>query len=143
MSKHDDNPWADLEQIGGTVPAAQANLERMSAQGRTATWSPLADFVETGEAYVFEIELSGVKRGDVRLELMGARLMISGERRSDGQDAGVTHHLVERPRGWFSRSFDLPGDVDADRAFASFGDGLLTVTLPKKQAPRRIEIEVE
>jgi HSP20 family protein len=103
----------------------------------------LADFIETSEAYVFEIELAGVRRRDIRLELMGNQLKVYGERLSDGQEGGVKHHMVERPRGWFSRAFDLPDDVDADKAFASFGDGLLTVTLPKKEAPRRIEIEVE
>lgn len=142
MSTRDDNPWTDLERIGGRMPAAQNSLERFAAQGRAAAWAPLADFIETKEAYVFEIELAGVRRRDIRLELMGNQLKVFGERLSDGQQGGVGHHLVERPRGWFSRAFDLPGDVDAEKAFASFGDGLLTVTLPKKNGARRIEIEV-
>jgi HSP20 family protein len=145
MAERDDgnDPWADLERIGERVPAAADALERFAARGRTAAWAPAADFMETGEAYVFEIELAGIRRGDIRLEIVGGRLEISGERRAGGESAGAAHHLVERPKGCFFRAFELPGAVDADRAFASFGDGLLTVTLPKKSSPGRIEIEVE
>lgn len=143
MGGRDDNPWADLERIGGGMPARQESLERFSSRSRIGAWAPAADFMETGEAYVFEIELAGIRRRDISLVLAGRRLEISGERLPSGESSSASHHIVERPKGFFSRTFDLPGEVDAEQAFASFGDGLLTVTLPKKQAPRRIEIEVE
>lgn len=143
MGERDENPWTDLEAIGGGSPAVQDAIDRFACHGRSGGWTPAADFMETGEAYVFEIELAGVRRGDIHLQLMPGRLEISGERNSGGDSAGAAHHLVERPKGFFSRTFNLPGEVDPERAFASFGDGLLTVTLPKKSRPKKIAIEVE
>jgi HSP20 family protein len=141
MGERDENPWADLEAIGGRSPAVRDAIDRFSRHGRAGAWAPAADFMETGEAYVFEIELAGVKRGDISLHLVPGRLEVSGER--GGEPANAAHHLVERPKGYFCRSFALPGEVDAERAFASFGDGLLTVTLPKKAKKKSISIEVE
>lgn len=143
MAEKDDNSWLDMDRLGGRLPAARDSLERFADRVRATAWTPAADFMETAEAYVFEIELAGVRRGDIDLMLIGSRLEVSGERRSSGEAKGASHHLVERPKGPFSRVFDLPGAVDAERAFASFGDGLLTVTLPKKSGPRKIEIEAE
>lgn len=144
MAEQDDNPWSDLERLGGRAPAIRKALERFGTGLAASPWTPPSDFMETDEAYVFEIELAGVRRGDIRLELSGDMLRVSGERLSGGEAGTAAYHLVERAKGGFSRVFVLPGEVDSDRAFASFGDGLLTVTLPKKRSEiRRIEIEEE
>lgn len=103
-------------------------------------WAPSADVTETDEAYLVEVELPGVRRQDVTIELAGGELAISGEL-TKKERQGLFRHRTRRT-GQFSYRVTLPGDVDADRVEASLADGVLTVRVPKTEAarPRRIAI---
>jgi len=85
-------------------------------------WAPHADLSETDQAYVAEIELPGVARDDISVELAGQELATSGEFRDSSSG---TH-----------------GHAEADQVTAALADGVLTVTVPKAEAgkPRRIQI---
>jgi HSP20 family protein len=132
-----DDPWLGYAAIGGS-PERGDQLE--GARPSPEYWLPAADRMETDEAYVFEIELPGVERKDIVLELLPGSLTVRGARPGlNPADARVLKQ--ERSRGFFLRRFPLPGEVDPEAAFASLGQGLLTVTLPKRGGPRRIAVE--
>jgi HSP20 family protein len=111
-----------------------------SAFSGVAAWSPLADVSETADAYVVAVDLPGVKREDVTVELVGTTLAITGELK-EREHTGWFRSRTRR-RGRFEYRTMLPHEVDADRIEANLNDGVLTVRIPKSEAmkPRRIEI---
>ncbi len=103
-------------------------------------WSPASDVTETGDAYLVEVELPGVKRDDIVIDLVGGELAISGEFK-EKERQGLFRYRTRRT-GQFSYRVTLPRDVDADEVQATLTDGVLTVRLPKSETvkPRRIAI---
>lgn len=101
---------------------------------------PLADLEETEDAYVVEVEVPGVRREDIDIELAGRRVHVHGERR-EKERIGILRRR-ERTVGRFSYEITLPGDVDESAVEAHLDGGVLTVRLPKPEwdRPRRIEI---
>ena len=91
------------------------------------------DVRETPEAFVVRASTPGVKPEDVHISLLGDVLTIRGEHSEEREEKGDGDRWLmrERQSGSFSRSVRLPGGVVADRADASFADGVLTVTSPK------------
>ncbi len=107
---------------------------------RTAVWAPLADVTETDAEYVFELEVPGVQREDISVDLNGADLAITGEVK-DREREGKLHRSTRRT-GKFAYRVTLPRKVDGEKVEAKLVDGVLTVRAPKLEAakPRRIEI---
>ncbi|HEX2075532.1 MAG TPA: Hsp20/alpha crystallin family protein [Geodermatophilus sp.] len=103
-------------------------------------WAPLADVEETEDAWSVEIDLPGVARGDIDIQLNDRELTVSGEMK-DKERAGILRRRTRRV-GQFHYAVTLPGDVDADNVTASLSEGVLTVRVPKAQQakPRRIAI---
>jgi HSP20 family protein len=104
-------------------------------QGLThsTSWQPRCDMVETNEAILIDVELPGVKREDVRLEVGDHVLHIAGERRALAQRQGRNYHYLEQQYGRFERQLRLPQTVDREAIRAEFDSGILSITLPKKQ----------
>jgi len=94
-------------------------------------WLPLADVVETPEAYVVEVELPGLGKDDVVVQAQGDELVVRGERRPDLASRPESFHRLERRYGPFARNFRFSEEVDPDSITASFEDGLLRLTIPK------------
>jgi HSP20 family protein len=132
-------------------PLAEIDRLNRQLQGYLDSWktfpsmlgdgfTPLADVEETDEAYQVEIELPGVKKGDVDIEVAGRRLTVSGERK-EKERVGILRRRT-RSVGRFYYEVVLPGEVDEDAIHASLDEGVLTVTVPKAASdrPRRIRI---
>jgi HSP20 family protein len=105
-------------------------------------WAPLVDVSENENEMTIRLDLPGVDRESVDVQLTGETLVIRGERRFERREGESYIHL-ERPFGTFQRSFNLSVPVQADRVNAGYKDGVLTVTLPKQEAvkPRKIQIQ--
>jgi HSP20 family protein len=118
--------------------AIQQRLDRF-APGPSG-WVPPVDLHETADAYVVTAELPGLMRENLHIEMMDGRLTLSGLR-PERESTCEQYHRVERGHGSFSRAFQLPLPVDAERITAELHDGVLTVTCPKSAEPtRRISI---
>jgi HSP20 family protein len=104
---------------------------------------PLADVEETDTHYVVEIELPGVKREDISLEVTSDHLVVSGERR-ERQRAGLLRQQT-RTTGKFHYEVTLPSDVDTESVSAHLDNGVLTVVVPKIESarPRKIAISTD
>lgn len=104
-------------------------------------WVPPVDLQETPEHYVLTAEVPGMQREDLEVHLHDGRLTLSGVRRRRDV-ACEQYHRVERGHGAFSRTFQLPVPVDAERAVGDLRDGVLTVTCPKSHdaSVRRIRV---
>ena len=103
-------------------------------------WSPLADVEETDDAYTVEIDLPGVQRDDVDIQLADRVLTVTGEVR-EKERTGVLRRRTRRV-GRFHYSVTLPGEVDADSVSAQLHDGVLAIRVPKaaQAKARRISI---
>ncbi len=108
----------------------------------TGNWSPTVDVYEDAERYVLVVELPGLSKDDVQIELKENVLTLKGERKFEEQYKDQTCHRMERAYGQFIRSFSLPTQVEAGKVEAKFKDGVLTVAVPKAAAakPRLIPI---
>lgn len=106
-------------------------------------WNPPVDVVEDENLLTFVAELPGFDKEEVSISVDNNTLTISGERNLTGDREG--YHRVERMYGKFERSFTLPSTVDTAKISASLKNGLLTLTLPKKEEakPRQIEVKVK
>ena len=107
------------------------------------TWVPLADVVETPEAYVVEVELPGLCREEVVVQAQGDELVVRGERRPDLSTRPECFHRLERRYGPFARGFRFSQDVDAAQIEAAFEDGLLRLVVPKALPRPATRVRVE
>ena len=128
------DPFGLLDQVfGNTGSRTAANMMR----------APETDVVETEREIRVHVEMPGLKRENIEVDVENNVLTIRGEKReerTEGQEG--RYHLAERRWGTFARSFVLPRDVDADNIHASFEDGVLTVRIPKSEKARRRKIDV-
>jgi HSP20 family protein len=106
------------------------------------SWMPALDLSESDEAFTLKVELPGFSKDDVQVEIKDDRLILRGERKRETDVQAARYHRVERAYGFFRRSFMLPTAVDADKAEATFKDGVLKLTLPKAEEakPKAISI---
>ena len=108
------------------------------------SWAPAVDIYEQGTNIVLKAELPGVDPKDVDIRLENNVLSLRGQRKLESEVKRESYHRVERSYGAFSRSFTLPTVVDQASIKAEFKDGMLQVTLPKREEakPKQIQINV-
>jgi HSP20 family protein len=106
-------------------------------------WTPSVDIYETENELVVKADLPDVDLKDIDVRVENQTLTIAGERKFEKQDSAKGYHRIERSYGNFTRSFAVPNSFDTDKIAASFKNGVLSVSLPKKDAakPRQIKIE--
>ena len=107
-------------------------------------WTPSVDIFENKDQLVIEAELPGMKPEDVNVSIENNVLTLHGERKLEQKTEGDNFHRVDRSYGSFTRSFTLPPTVSSENANAEFENGVLRLTLAKREEakPRRIEIKV-
>jgi HSP20 family protein len=108
------------------------------------SWAPAVDIYEQDGNIVLKAELPGVDPKDVDVRVENNILTLRGERKLDHEVKKENYHRVERAYGAFTRSFTLPNVVDTEKIKAEYKDGLLRMTLPKKEEarPKQISINV-
>ncbi len=131
-------------------PANFRNFEdaitRLLSEPRGARpWSPSVDIYETENELVLKADLPDVKLEDIEVRVENDTLTLKGERKFQKDESVKGYHRIERSYGSFTRSFTVPATVDAEKVAAELKNGVLTVTLPKKEAakPRQVKIEVK
>ena len=103
---------------------------------------PAADMSEDQKEIVVHAEIPGLNIKEIDVSLNGRVLTIQGERKQEREEKDKNYHRIERKYGSFSRSFELPADVDRDKVRATYKDGILTLSLPKtkEQSVKKIEV---
>jgi len=128
-------PWDPMRDL----LTMQERLESLFGRAH-AGWVPPADLAELADTYLLTIELPGLKREDVKLDLRDQVLTVYGQRPAESC-CPERYQQLERGQGGFSRSFRFGLPVAADRITADLVDGVLTITIPKT-TPNRREIDV-
>ena len=138
------NPLADLDRIHREVNRVFDESARRDSEAETVSrdWTPPIDVVENDERVVISVELAGLDREDVQVDVDDMRLTISGERGSLADEKSLRRS--ERAYGRFSRSFSLPETIDVEKISARMERGVLEVALPKREEarPKKISVKV-
>ena len=105
-----------------------------------ADWTPASDIYETESGYLIALDLPGIDRNALEIDIDDNRLVVKGTR----EIAESRPHRTERPRGKFLRTYSVPGSVDQRKIAAEYKDGVLQISLPKRteQKPKKIDIKI-
>jgi HSP20 family protein len=126
-------------------------MDRMFGPGFWATpereqiWAPEIEVLERENELIVRADLPGLKKDDVEIEVKDNELWIQGERREEHEERREGLYRSERRYGSFCRAIPLPPGVEADKAKASFRDGVLEIAMPaprqEQRRGRRLEIQ--
>lgn len=123
----------------------QDTVSRFLNEPSSRPWSPAVDIVESENDLTLRMDVPGIELKDIDINLENDTLTVKGERRFESSDNSRGYHRIERSYGAFARSFTLPNTVDTEKVRADYKNGVLSITLPKKEVakPRTIKVEVE
>lgn len=128
-----DGPDDELERL------VRSGQPRDVASGNQAgLWTPAADVFETAEAFVVRVELPGLARDQMAVEVRGRTLWVYGRRHFEKDLGGGAYQALERSYGPFARRFALPKGVVRGAIRAVLKDGLLEVVAPRER-PEKIK----
>jgi HSP20 family protein len=124
-------------------PSLPAMWRRMPSM--EMAWAPALDVFEKDDRFVVKAELPGMKEKDIDVSVVGNRLIIRGERKAESEVEKKDYYYSERSYGSFSRSIDIPSDVDAKKIEASYDDGVLEINLPKTPGvkPKKVSVSAK
>ena len=149
------HPFRSFRDFDRTIDRFFGNTEAGSTYGASSAfnrWTPAVDIEETDDALLLRADIPGVDPKDVHIEVKDSVLTLRGERASETENAEndksasstTSTYRLERSFGSFTRSFVLPRTVDAEKVDASYRNGVLQISLPKKAEakPRQIEVKL-
>jgi len=128
---------AIYERMGQLVNAAFT--DRGISQMADMPWSPPADLTETDDTYLVHVEVPGMHKDQLKVEVSDREVVVAGE---IPEQAGGKRHRSSRRTGQFEYRATLPGDIKTDQVKAELADGVLTVTAPKSEAAKPSHVEV-
>ncbi len=144
------DPFNEFGSIAKTINdlnrAFNVGFPRFGDEGLVkGNWNPTVDVYEDQNSIVLEADLPGVKPGEFELAIENNVLTLKGERKFEKKIEEGSYHRVERSYGSFTRSFTLPSTVDVNSVGADFKDGVLKVTLPRREEtkPRQIQVQIK
>jgi HSP20 family protein len=108
-----------------------------------ASFSPNINISETDNKLSIDVDIPGMNKEDINVNLENGTLTISGERKNKSEEEGRTFHRVETRYGSFKRSFQLPDNVDEESVEASYENGILTIDIDKKEEKVRKQINIK
>jgi HSP20 family protein len=138
------DPFREIRSLQEEMNRILSNFSRgFEDDLMSGAWTPSVDIFENKDQVVLEAELPGMKPEDVNISIENNVLTIQGERKFEKKEEGDNYHRIERRYGSFTRSFTLPPTVDTENITAEFDNGVLRLTIAKREEakPRRIEIK--
>lgn len=135
-------PLRVMQRLLGWDPFREMAALAPVEEPATFNFVPAFEVKETKDAYEFRADLPGVAEGDVEITISGNRLTISGKREAEAAQPNDTYFAKERAYGSFVRSFTLPDGADPEHVTATLSNGVLVVTVPKKQETQAKKIAV-
>jgi HSP20 family protein len=138
------NPFTETEDFPTGLRLFQDSLSRLLSEPTSRPWSPPVDIYETENELVVKADVPEVDPKNVAIQMENGTLTLKGERRFEDQGNGRGFHRIERGYGSFVRAFSLPDTVDPDKVKADYRNGVLTITLPKKEVakPKTVNVEI-
>jgi HSP20 family protein len=154
-------PWRPLSAIAREMSRAEREMERMfedflgrpwpglSWPRRLRLWEDLAtrgpaiEVYEEKDDVVVKAELPGMRKEDLEVNISDNFLTIKGEKKKEEEVEEKGYYYSERSYGSFTRTVEIPKDIQPDKVRASFKDGVLEVRLPKTEEAKRKEVKIK
>ena len=139
------SPFLDTEDFPTGLRLFQDTVNRLLSEPAAARpWAPNVDIFETDNELVLKADIPGVDQKDIDIRIENGTLSIKGERKFEKEENNKGFHRMERSYGSFVRYFTLPETVDTEHVKAEYNNGVLNLTLPKKEIakPRAIKVQV-
>ncbi len=140
------SPFANLNDFPVTFRLFEDTLNRLvnEGEGNVRPWIPAVDILEDENQLVLRADIPGVELGKMDIRLENGTLTLKGQREFERNDDKTGYHRVERHYGQFARSFTMPETVDPEKVAAEYKNGVLQITLGKKEVakPRSIQVQV-
>lgn len=145
------NPFLDLEGLQSEMNRLfDQTLSKPSEKAggslfEGALWSPAVDVYETSQNFVVKADLPGIDKDKIDVTVQGDTLILRGEKTEEKEQKEKEYIRTERVYGSFSRAILLPSGVDANNIKAGYKNGVLELTIPKKEEvkPKQIKIDVD
>jgi len=141
--------WDPMRDVGSTREQMNRLFQQFFGQPggeadvwASGAWTPPVEIYDTGDAIMVRVELPGVAKEDLHVELHENTLTLRGERKPDASIKEGQYYRQERAYGPFQRTFLLPTQVDSQKVQATSKNGLLELRLPKHEAVKPTRIEV-
>jgi HSP20 family protein len=133
-------PFRDLEELRRTFDDFWPMIRRFPMGA--VEYIPAIDMYEKDNKYMVKVELPGLKEEDVDVSVVGDRLTIKGEKKTESEVKEEDYYRSERTYGSFFRSLDLPADADCEKIEANYENGVLEVAIPKMAAvkPKKVAV---
>ena len=135
-------PFTDFDRFPG-LTTFQDTMNRLFSEPNGRPWVPAVDIRETENELIVKADVPDLKFEDIDVRLENGTLTLRGERKFEEETNRENYHRVERHYGDFMRSFTVPMSVDATKISAEFKNGVLTVTLAKREEAVAKQIDVK
>jgi HSP20 family protein len=141
------SPLADVAVLQNRLNSIFSDFARQDGDQESlamGNFIPAVDIYEDTHQVVLNLEVPGIKQEDLDVRVENQTLTVKGERKFQASEKEENFHRIERRYGSFTRSFTLPQTVDLASPKASYEAGVLTITLPKKEAakPKQVKVEI-
>ena len=137
--------YRPLDEFDGLRLFQDTMSQWLSQEPATRPWAPPVDIFETENELVLKADLPEVKLEDIDIRVENGTLTLKGKREFKKTDEGKGYHRIERSYGSFVRAFSLPDSTDPEKITAEFKEGVLKVTVGKKEIakPRTVKVNVQ
>lgn len=105
-------------------------------------WSPNVNFYDKNGKYHLTAEIPGIKKDDISIDIDGKMVTISGKKESEKEEEGADFSVKESEYGYFSRSLQMPTEVEEEKIEAKYRDGVLEVIMPHKKDAKKRKIAI-
>jgi HSP20 family protein len=139
------NAFTGFDPFTNDVKLLQDTVSRWLDETTTGRpWTPAVDIIESENDVVLKADLPDVDMKNIHIQIENGTLSLKGHRKFENENKGKGYHRIERSYGSFARYFALPDTVDAEKVAADYKNGVLTITLPKKDIakPRTVTVNV-
>src|SRR5579864_1019415 len=139
------SPFVETDDFPTGLRLFQDTVNRLlSDQTASRPWAPSVDIFETDNELVWKADTPGIDLKDIDIQIENGTLTLKGERKFEKEEKNKGFHRMERSYGTFVRYFTMPETVDTENVKADYQNGVLTVTLPKKEIakPKAIKVQV-
>lgn len=106
-------------------------------------FSPALDFAEKDDKFVATLEVPGIEKENIQIEIEEDSIIIKGEKKTEKEDKTTERYVCERCYGSFRREINLPSNIDSEKIDASYNNGILTIDIPKKEESKVTKKKIE
>ena len=143
--KNQVEPINELQrELNQLFDASLGSLFRKAQLSGETVWSPAVDVYDNKDSFIIKADLPGMTQKDINVSLQDGILTITGQKKHETEVKEDNYYRLERAYGTFQRQLSLPTNVDATNIKATYKDGVLQLSLPKKEEskPKQISVDI-